>query len=138
VSTEFIQATICRGQRPVFVPPTTETYTDGIDWNAIERAVTGDTPIPTLTDTELRAAVTYMTRAGWARKAISTHLGLYERLIREWQADAGLLPDKDLCTTDGCRKAKGGRGLCISHLQAAKTAEKQWQQAIAEALEVAA
>ncbi|MFJ6559910.1 hypothetical protein ACIQMV_08515 [Streptomyces sp. NPDC091412] len=124
-----------RDRRPRFIPPATEDQfsTERIDWYAVERAISGENPRPPLNEDELREAALWMRRHDVPRAAVSTQLCLYERLIKEWEADAGMLTPDQLCTHDGCRKARSGRGLCTSHL----TADRQWRQAIAS-LEVAA
>ncbi|WP_030169095.1 hypothetical protein [Streptomyces sp. NRRL S-813] len=124
-----------RGHRPTFVPPTTEDEfsTETIDWYAVERAISGEDPRPPLNQDELREAALWLRRHDIPRAAVSTRLCVYERLVREWEAEAGMLDPDQLCTRDGCGKARAGRGLCTVHL----TADRKWRQAIAS-LEVAA
>lgn len=131
----FIAAPI-RGHRPTFMPPATEDQfsTKHIDWYAVERAINGDYPRPVLNSEELREAALWLRRHDTPRAAVSVQLCVYERLIKEWEADAGMLGPDHLCTADGCRKARAGRGLCTNHL----TADRQWRRALTEALGVAA
>lgn len=118
-----------REQRPGFIPPATEDEfsTDTVDWYAVERAISGDTPRPELTRDEIREAALWLRRHGMERATVSVHLCVYERLVKEWEADAGMLGPDQLCTEDDCRKAKVGRGLCTSHLEA----DRKWRQAVA-------
>lgn len=124
-----LSASYVREQRPTFIPPATEDEfsSDTIDWYAVERAVSGEDPRPELNRDELREAALWLRRHGMKRAAVSVHLSLYERLIKEWEADAGMLGPDELCTIDGCSKARSGRGLCVNHL----TADRKWRQAVA-------
>ncbi|MFE9382329.1 hypothetical protein ACFYMO_03695 [Streptomyces sp. NPDC007025] len=116
--------------------PTDETT--GVDWIAVERAARDDYDPRLLTDDERREAALLLGRAGYGIKPTSTRLCIYERLICEWFADAGLLPPERICTADGCNRAKVGLGLCIGHLQAKRAAEKQAKKAAEEAAAKAA
>jgi hypothetical protein len=120
-----------------YLPPTADTWTGGIDWIAVERATRGELPTHPLTEQELREAALWLRRNGAKRAAVSTQLDVYERLIREWEAEEGLLPAEDLCATDGCRRARAGRGLCALCLNAVRIQEKQ-QKATHAGLETAA
>ena len=93
-------------------PTPLETYSNGIDWIAVERAARGELRADALNPAEVREAAIWLAKAGTARKAISTQLCVYERLVKEWQAEEGLLPDSDLCSRPNCRRASSGRGLC--------------------------
>jgi len=122
-------AAVARSRRPGFIPPATEEEfsTDTVDWYAVERAISGEEPRPELTREELREAALWLRRHGMERAAVSVHLSVYERLVKDWEADAGMLGTDQLCTIDGCRKARAGRGLCTVHLQA----DRQWRKAVA-------
>ena len=128
-------ASFARSWRTGFIPPAEETEfsTERIDWYAVERAINGGYPRPQLNADEAREAALWMRRHGIDRARVSVQLGIYERLIREWEADAGMLSPDQLCTEPGCGKARAGRGLCTGHL----TADRQWRRVLAE-LEVAA
>ncbi|MFE7233970.1 hypothetical protein ACFVAF_25540 [Streptomyces sp. NPDC057596] len=128
-------AALVRNRRHTFIPPATEDQfsTEHIDWYAVERAISGEDPRPRLNEDELREAALWLRRHNMPRATVSVHLCVYERLVKEWEAEAGLLTPDQLCTHDGCRKARAGRGLCTFHL----TADRKWRQAIAS-LEVAA
>lgn len=119
----------CRGQNRPYLPPATEDQfsTERIDWYAVARVVNNDQPWPPLNGDEMREAALILRRNGMERRAVSTYLSLYERLIKEWEADAGMLGPDQLCTEDGCRKARVGRGLCNNHL----TVDRQWRKAVA-------
>lgn len=129
-------ACYAREQRLTFIPPATEDQfsTRRIDWYAVERAINGDHPRPALNTDELREAALWLRRHGTPRAAVSVQLCVYERLVKDWEADAGMLGPDQLCTADGCRKARAGRGLCTNHL----LADRQWRRALTEALGVAA
>lgn len=118
-----------RGYGSRFIPPAKETEfsTARIDWFAVERAINGDEPRPGLNQHELRQAALWLRSHGMSRVAVSVHLCVYERLVKEWEADAGMLGPDQLCTVDGCRKARTGRGLCVNHL----LADRQWRKAVA-------
>lgn len=122
-------AAVARSRRPGFIPPATEDKfsTDTIDWYAVERAISGEEPRPELTREELREATLWLRRHGMERAAVSVHLCIYERLIKEWEAEAGMLGPDQLCTIDGCRKARAGRGLCTGHLET----DRHWRKAVA-------
>jgi hypothetical protein len=62
---------------------------------------------------------------------VSIYLCLYERLIKQWEAEAGMLGPDQLCTT-GCGNARVGRGLCTTHLAVVRAADRKWRQALAE------
>lgn len=119
-----------RGHGHRFIPPATEDQfsTDTIDWYAVERAISGEIPRPQLNGHELREAALWLRQHGMPRAAVSVHLCVYERLVKEWEADAGMLGPDQLCTRDGCQKARSGRGLCTAHL----LADRQWRRAVAE------
>lgn len=122
-------AAFARSQRPAFIPPATEQEfsTADIDWYAVERAISGEDPRPELTRDELREAALWLRRHGMDRAQVSVHLCVYERLVKEWEAEAGMLGPDQLCTEDGCSKARAGRGLCNSHLEY----DRKWRQAVA-------
>ncbi|GAA0453850.1 hypothetical protein ACFQ2B_27675 [Streptomyces stramineus] len=98
-----------------------------VDWIAVERTLNREHPQVSLNRDEQRAAALVLTRSGWGKRRISEFLSLYERLIEEWQADAGLLLPNRLCTADGCDRARSGRGLCTRHLQERRVTEKKKQ-----------
>ena len=125
-----LTAVYARGQRKAFIPPASENEfsTEQVDWYAVERAISGDYPRPHLTLDEAREAALWMRRHGIDRAHVSVQLSVYERLVKEWEADAGMLGPDQLCTEPGCRKARAGRGLCTGHLNA----DRQWRKALAE------
>jgi hypothetical protein len=128
-----------RGTRPhgtslTFNPPAKETEfsTARIDWYAVERAISGEAPRPVLTPEEAREAALFLRRAGVPRETVSTRLNVYSRLIREWEADAGMLGPDELCTSPGCQRARAGRGLCALCLSQVRIQERHWKAAVAE------
>lgn len=122
-------AQLVRDERQGFTPPATEDEfsTENVDWYAVERAINGETPRPELTRDEAREAALWLRRHGMERAAVSIHLCVYERLIKEWEADAGMLGPDQLCTEPDCRKARAGRGLCTGHLEV----DRKWRRAVA-------
>ena len=123
-------ATYDRELRLTFIPPATEDKfsTERIDYYAVERAISGEDPRPELTRDELREAALWLRRRGMERATVSVHLCVYERLVKDWEAEEGMLGPDQLCTIGDCRKARVGRGLCTNHL----TADRQWRKAVAE------
>jgi len=119
-----------RELRLTFIPPATEDKfsTQHIDWFAVERAISGEPPRPELTRDELREAALWLRRHDMERATVSVHLCVYERLVKDWEADAGMLGPDQLCTIGDCHKARVGRGLCTNHL----AADRQWRKAVAE------
>lgn len=129
IITRPFTASYCRGRRHAFLPPATEDEfsTEKIDWYAVERVVNNDRPWPRLNADELREAALALRRADMPRASVSVYLSVYERIVKDWEADAGMLGLDQLCTIDDCRKARVGRGLCTNHL----AADRQWRNAIA-------
>ncbi|MFE2326087.1 hypothetical protein ACFXD5_19530 [Streptomyces sp. NPDC059385] len=130
---EPIAATTIRAATTRLQSPPTKTYSNGIDWIAVERAARGELPAGALTPAEAREAAVWLVRAGVARKAISVQLSVYERLVKEWAAEEGLLPDADLCSRAGCRRATAGRGLCALCLSQQRILERKQKAALAVA-----
>lgn len=119
-----------RGYGSRFIPPAKETEfsTARVDYYAVERAINGDAPRPDLTRDELREAALWLRRHGMERAAVSVHLSVYERLVKEWEAEAGMLGPDQLCTEPGCCKARSGRGLCALH----GATDRRWRRLLAE------
>lgn len=116
--------------QPLRFPIPLETYSNGIDWVAVERAARGELRPEALTPDELRQAALWLTQAGSSRKAVSIQLCVYERLIKEWQAEAGQLPEADLCSVPNCRRASAGRGLCALCLSQQRILARRQQAAM--------
>lgn len=119
-------------QQRIPMPPV-KTYSNGIDWIAVERAARGELRADALTPAELREAALWLAKAGTARAAISTQLCVYERLVKEWQAEEGLLADTDLCSRPKCRRASHARGLCAPCYSQQRILERQQKAALAVA-----
>lgn len=66
--------------------PGLATYTRDCDRVAVERAANGTLDPALLTDEERRAAALLMRRR-YSRREVSVRLGIYERLVREWEAE---------------------------------------------------
>lgn len=109
--------------------PPVKTYSDGIDWIAVERAARGELRADALTQAESREAALWLAQAGASRSSISVQLCVYERLVKEWMAEAGLLADCDLCSQPECRRATAGRGLCAICLSHQRVLERQAKKA---------
>ncbi|MFH8405510.1 hypothetical protein ACH4FX_12155 [Streptomyces sp. NPDC018019] len=68
--------------------PGLATYTKDVDWFAVERAANGTLDPGELTGEERREAALLMRRR-YSRREVSVRLGIYERLVQEWEeADA--------------------------------------------------
>ena len=100
--------------RPSIAVPTDITYTDDIDWIAVERAVTGDRPLPALNFDERRAAALLLTRAGFSEKETGSLVGCNARQVSRWKFEVGLSGAKT-CSLDDCDDQVKGRGLCYRH-----------------------
>ena len=121
-------ATTAISTRPKLGLPTDVTCTNDIDWIAIERTVTGDTPRPNLTRAEQQTATLLLVRAGFSEKEAALLVGVQPRQISRWKYDHGLSGAKT-CTVDDCNDPVKGRGLCHRHYRrdqrARQAAEKQ-------------
>ncbi|WP_405848062.1 helix-turn-helix domain-containing protein [Streptomyces niveus] len=105
------QPSIGRRRLPI---PTDRTYHRGVDWIAVERAITGDAPRPQLTRQEQLTATLMLIRAGWTEKATAEALGIQLRQVSRWKFENGL-SGASTCTLDGCGGQVKGRGLCYRH-----------------------
>ncbi|MER7953888.1 hypothetical protein [Streptomyces sp. NPDC096030] len=123
-----------RGAQIHYLPPATEDEfsTETVDHYAVERAVAGEHPRVELTPDEQREAALCLRRHGVPRIQVSIQLSLYERRIKEWEAEAGLLGPEDLCVVDGCTRARSGRGYCAICLNRVRIQERHWKAAVAD------
>jgi len=94
--------------------PTDTTTTGDIDWIAIERAITGDTPKPQLTAEERLTAALLLVRAGWTETATAQVVGVNKRQIARWKFEHGI-GGSSACREDGCDDIVKARGLCDRH-----------------------
>ncbi|MFE0647445.1 hypothetical protein ACFVZH_02490 [Streptomyces sp. NPDC059534] len=94
--------------------PTDTTTTGDIDWIAIERAITGDTPRPTLTAEERLTATLLLVRAGWTEAATAQVVGVDKRQIARWKFEHGI-GGSSACREDECDDIVKARGLCDRH-----------------------
>lgn len=92
--------------------PTHETYADGIDWIAVERAAAGD-PVE-LTPEERREVALAVVRAGRTEKDAAACAGTNPRQVSRWKFEVGL-GGASTCTRDDCSDQVKGRGLCDNH-----------------------
>ncbi|MDH6189204.1 hypothetical protein EES44_24675 [Streptomyces sp. ADI96-15] len=67
-----------------------DTWDNGVDLAAVERATSMRGACPPLNRAEQRRAVRVMTEAGWSEVAIRKRLGLSERTVRGWRQEMGL------------------------------------------------
>ena len=100
--------------QPRVAIPTDVTFTDDIDWIAIERAITGDLPRPQLTRDEKLTATLLLIRAGWTEKATAEAVNVDRRQVARWKFEHGL-SGASTCTVDDCGDLVKGRGLCLKH-----------------------
>lgn len=68
--------------------PVGATWHRGIDLVAVERAVRGVPPLPTLTEEEAREATLRMTEADLSASVIARRLGVTERTVVRWRRKA--------------------------------------------------
>ncbi|MFG3510209.1 hypothetical protein ACGF5F_32455 [Streptomyces sp. NPDC047821] len=94
--------------------PTTNTYSQGVDWVAVERVIYGDLPRPDLTRTEQLAATLLLIRAGWTEKRTAEVVGVQIRQVSRWKFEHGLGGART-CQVDGCGDQVKGRRLCYRH-----------------------
>jgi len=94
--------------------PTDPTDTGGIDWIAIERAITGDSPRPQLTPEERRIAALLLVRAGWTEVATAQTVGVDKRQIARWKFEHGI-GGSSACREEDCNDLVKARGLCDRH-----------------------
>lgn len=111
-------------------PDDAASYTDDIDWHAVHRAISGEHPRVELNPQEAREAAICLRRNGIPRRNVSAQLCVYARLVKEWEAEAGLLTQDELCTTSDCPKPSVGRGLCATHLEQHRRHNQQWADAV--------
>jgi hypothetical protein len=94
--------------------PTTDTFTGDVDWIAIERTITGDTPRPELNLNERRLAVLLLIQSGATEEQTERLTGVNRRQVSRWKFENGLGGART-CTVDGCGRQMKGRGLCDPH-----------------------
>ncbi|MFF1341084.1 helix-turn-helix domain-containing protein [Streptomyces sp. NPDC058290] len=96
------------------VPLPLETYSDDIDWIAVQRVVEDDRPLPALTREEQRVAALLLTAAGRSEKDTARLVGTHDRQIARWKEQAGTKPTRS-CTVDDCNNPIKALGLCHRH-----------------------
>lgn len=114
-----VQGTHILAPHQRFPIPPVKTYSRGIDWIAVERAARGELRA------EVREAAMWMVRAGQSRIAVSIQLCVYERIVKQWEAEEGLLPPSEICIHPRCRRFSVGRKLCTLHLQRQHVLERK-------------
>lgn len=105
---------------------TTETYRDGVDLIAVERAV-NDVPPAGMTVEEKLMAARILTDHGVALKVIARHLGLPHHIAR--QAEAQHRPEPAGCGTDrGYRRhLRRSERPCAACRSARATADRRYR-----------
>ncbi|GGJ87232.1 hypothetical protein GCM10011583_18460 [Streptomyces camponoticapitis] len=101
------------GRQPLPIP-TDRTYSRGVDWIALERAIAGDWPRPQLTRHEQLTATLLLIRAGWTEKATAEAVGVQLRQVSRWKFEHGI-GGASTCTRDDCGTQVKARGLCSPH-----------------------
>lgn len=66
--------------------PTTDTFTDDIDWIAVERFVAGDLPLPVLSGGEVSAAAVLLCSSGMSEVDAAVLLGVDKGQVARWKA----------------------------------------------------
>jgi hypothetical protein len=114
---EPIQASRIRGPRLHLRLPI-DTYSDGIDWIAVERAALGELHPAELTPDETREAALLMDAAGFTDQEISIRLCVFARQIHRWKNPTPAEPRPvRLCTEPGCDRKHKRRGYCEKCIQ---------------------
>ncbi|MFF8784736.1 helix-turn-helix domain-containing protein [Streptomyces sp. NPDC015125] len=122
-----IAATRTFHQNPVqWMPPAEPTSDDGIDWIAVERAMSADIPAGGLNPTEMRTAALILTRNGLSEREVGEHLHINRRQVARWKAAAKLAEGQQAatCGNDDCTDFPISRGLCNRHYKQLRLAEK--------------
>lgn len=102
-----------------------DTYSDGIDWVAVERAVHGELPPGALTPDETREAALLMDAAGYSDQEISIRLCVYARQVHRWKNPTPAEPKPvRTCVEPGCDRKHKRRGYCQMHIQRVMRAER--------------
>ncbi|MCY0928358.1 hypothetical protein OTB20_19575 [Streptomyces sp. H27-H1] len=109
----IIKATRIRSESTIIRLPI-ETYSDDIDWIAVQRVVSGDLPRPALTPLERKTAALLLMAAGRTGIETAELVGADKRQIWRWRGDAAGKQGRP-CTLDGCDKPVKGLGLCSRH-----------------------
>ena len=106
-----------------------DTYSNGIDWIAVERAAQGELHPNQLTREETREAALLMDQAGFTDQQIATRLHIHERQVQRWK-NAQTRPPRTVrtCTEPGCDRRHKRRGYCEMHIQRVMRAERRQQK----------
>lgn len=91
-----------------------ETYSDDIDWIAVQRVVDNDWPLPALTRDEQRAAALLLTAAGRSEKDTARLVGTHDRQVARWKEQAGT-KTRRACQVEDCEGQIKALGLCHRH-----------------------
>ncbi|MFH9798047.1 helix-turn-helix domain-containing protein [Streptomyces virginiae] len=91
-----------------------ETYSNDIDWIAVQRVVEDDRPLPALTRDEQRAAALLLVDAGRSEKDTARLVGTHDRQVRRWKEKAGLTEVRQ-CSEADCDGPIKALGLCHRH-----------------------
>lgn len=91
-----------------------ETYSNDIDWIAVQRVIEDDRPLPALTREEQRVAALLLTAAGRSEKDAARLVGTHDRQVTRWKEQSGAKPPRP-CTVDDCDSPIKALGLCHRH-----------------------
>lgn len=105
------------------VPLPLETYSNDIDWIAVQRVVEDDRPLPNLTRDEQRVAALLLTGAGRSVKEAARLVGTHDRQVARWKEQAGAKPVKACQVTD-CDTPVKALGLCSRHYRQEQRAQQ--------------
>ena len=93
-----------------------ETYSNDVDWIAVQRVVQDDRPLPALTREEQRAAALLLTAAGRSEQDAARLVGTHHRQVSRWKEQVGLKTPR-VCKVEDCEGQIKALGLCHRHYQ---------------------
>ncbi|KOU20926.1 hypothetical protein ADK52_25380 [Streptomyces sp. WM6372] len=91
-----------------------ETYSDNIDWIAVQRAIEDGHPRPALTRDEKRVAALLLVTAGHSETDTARLVGTHGTQVSRWKMQAGMKPNNP-CTVADCDSPIKALGLCHRH-----------------------
>lgn len=99
---------------PPRIPLPLETYSNDIDWIAVQRVIEDDRPLPVLTREEQRVAALLLTAAGRSEKDTARLVGTHDRQVARWKEQSGIKQAR-VCQVADCEARIKALGLCHRH-----------------------